>query len=280
MDAKPILRLVIISDTHNDHRGIQHIPEGDVLIHCGDWTNFGKLQHTVDFNEWLGLLTHRVKIVVNGNHESNAFWKSRTKQLLSNAVFLCQESYSISITGFPELELYGTQFSWPIHGQSNPLYNAISQEASVLITHGPAAGLVDKGSGCEQLRKKCEVLNQNGKLCLVLSGHIHGGHGRVKGEGLLEGITFVNASICGASRKAVHLPTVVDLQFDESLMKWIVLPPSYCFPPSVYDEQETDASNCEKRKSDDSFQEPDVTKCKGALDALVGDDQAPACAIM
>jgi predicted phosphodiesterase len=35
------LRLVVISDTHSKHSEIKEIPLGDVLIHCGDFTNKG-----------------------------------------------------------------------------------------------------------------------------------------------------------------------------------------------------------------------------------------------
>lgn len=61
--------------------------KGDLLIHGGDFTWFGKEEHLKDFNEWLGVvpnselililgtLPHKHKIIVNGNHESNAPWK-------------------------------------------------------------------------------------------------------------------------------------------------------------------------------------------------------------
>ncbi len=62
------MRIVCISDTHNLHRKLQ-IPDGDVLVHAGDFTLFGKQEHLNDFNEWLGTLPHRHKLVVQGNHD-------------------------------------------------------------------------------------------------------------------------------------------------------------------------------------------------------------------
>ena len=47
------LRVVCVSDTHNAHRDLQ-LPAGDVLIHAGDFTQFGKEEHASDFNDWLG----------------------------------------------------------------------------------------------------------------------------------------------------------------------------------------------------------------------------------
>ena len=45
------------------------IPEGDVLLHTGDFTMRGGEQEVIDFNEWLGTLPHKHKIVIAGNHE-------------------------------------------------------------------------------------------------------------------------------------------------------------------------------------------------------------------
>mmetsp|Transcript_27165 Transcript_27165/g.47397 ORF Transcript_27165/g.47397 Transcript_27165/m.47397 type:complete len:276 (+) Transcript_27165:41-868(+) len=86
------LKVVCVSDTHGRHRKV-NVPAGDVLIHAGDWTHFGKLRDVTDFNEWLGEQPHKHKIVINGNHEHNAPWKHEVRKLLSNAThFLCDES--------------------------------------------------------------------------------------------------------------------------------------------------------------------------------------------
>ena len=54
------MRLVCISDTHGLHRSLV-LPDGDVLVHAGDMTHFGKGRQLDDFNEWLGELPFRVK---------------------------------------------------------------------------------------------------------------------------------------------------------------------------------------------------------------------------
>ena len=38
------MKIVCISDTHNLHRGLD-LPAGDILIHAGDFTKFGELEH-------------------------------------------------------------------------------------------------------------------------------------------------------------------------------------------------------------------------------------------
>jgi predicted phosphohydrolase len=95
---------VCISDTHNKHRDLV-VPDGDILIHAGDFTLFGKEEHAQDFNTWLGTLPHKHKIVVNGNHENNADWKDRTATILTNATFLRQ-----GVLVAEGLKIFGCEF--------------------------------------------------------------------------------------------------------------------------------------------------------------------------
>jgi hypothetical protein len=62
-------RIVCISDTHELHRELD-VPNGDILIHAGDFTLFSKSAAAIrDFNDWLGELPHRWRLVIPGNHE-------------------------------------------------------------------------------------------------------------------------------------------------------------------------------------------------------------------
>ena len=61
-------RIVCISDTHNFHHDVD-VPDGDILIHAGDFTLTGSLGEVVEFNEWLGTLDHPYKIIIAGNHD-------------------------------------------------------------------------------------------------------------------------------------------------------------------------------------------------------------------
>ena len=49
---------------------MEQVPDGDILIHAGDFTQFGKEEHAEDFNRWLGEQPHKTKLVVLGNHEA------------------------------------------------------------------------------------------------------------------------------------------------------------------------------------------------------------------
>lgn len=142
-----ILRVVVVSDTHNGHRRIT-IPPGDVFLHCGDFTNradwFNLADETtpqsiVDFNQWLGTLPHRHKIVICGNHEigfgklSHRHIQSR---LLTNCTYL--EDGLIDIEG---MSIYGS--SWPFTGEQREKWPAIPADVNLLMTHVPPQFILD-----------------------------------------------------------------------------------------------------------------------------------------
>ena len=66
-----VVRMVILSDTHGQHRDVR-VPNGDLLIHCGDWTKSSskpKVEDYQDFVSWMASLPHPTKVVVSGNKE-------------------------------------------------------------------------------------------------------------------------------------------------------------------------------------------------------------------
>ena len=62
-----VIRVVCISDTHNQISKMTHdFPDGDILIHAGDFSEAGHISEVKAFNEWLGSLPHKHKIVIAG----------------------------------------------------------------------------------------------------------------------------------------------------------------------------------------------------------------------
>lgn len=90
------VRVVLVSDTHGMHRTLD-MPDGDILIHGGDFTRFGKREDAVDFNLWLGDLPYAHRFVVLGNHEATAEWREDVAEILSNAVLLCDSGVSVPL---------------------------------------------------------------------------------------------------------------------------------------------------------------------------------------
>jgi predicted phosphodiesterase len=63
------LRIVCISDTHGLHRKLL-LSEADILIHAGDFMVHGRSTEEIDdFNDWLGSLPFRHRIVIAGNRD-------------------------------------------------------------------------------------------------------------------------------------------------------------------------------------------------------------------
>src|SRR5215207_816279 len=62
------LRFVALSDTHGRHRSIR-LPKGDVLLHAGDVSYYGKKEEVLDFLNWFSAQKFRYKIFIAGNHD-------------------------------------------------------------------------------------------------------------------------------------------------------------------------------------------------------------------
>ncbi len=78
------LRIVLLGDTHQLHREVE-VPDGDILIHAGDFTMFSKSMNAITgFNAWLGEL----HILLNTHNEAKAEKKGMdllSEQLIANA---------------------------------------------------------------------------------------------------------------------------------------------------------------------------------------------------
>ena len=65
-----MVRFVVVSDTHNRQESTPiNVPDGDVLLHCGDLTQLGRSEEFKKANAWLTSLPHKTKIVIAGNHD-------------------------------------------------------------------------------------------------------------------------------------------------------------------------------------------------------------------
>ncbi len=215
------MKLVCISDTHAMHRKLT-IPDGDVLIHAGDWGGRGTCQEWVDFNNWLGSLPHKHKIVTPGNHDEYCaqFPFGAAEALTPGTQLLIDAGTTINGVTFWASPMTPTFFDWDFmydRAEGEQQWAKVPNKVDVLITHGPPAGILDKVAGrCARFGQ--EVGDSVGCVDLyhrVLAvgpkvhvfGHIHEGYGQVtKG-----GTTFVNASSCTEHYRPSNAPIVVEL---------------------------------------------------------------------
>lgn len=105
------VRIIIISDTHGTKKIPDIVPDGDILIHCGDFTLHGRLKEIESFNKILGSIKHKFQhiLVIAGNHELTfdplLYGKDsdKAKKILDNCIYL--EDDGIELLG---IKFYGT----------------------------------------------------------------------------------------------------------------------------------------------------------------------------
>jgi len=214
-----MVKLILMSDTHAQHREI-NVPNGDVLIHAGDFSfdRYGQIEvkAAYDFFQWLGDQPHKHKILVAGNHDF-VFEKSVlvAKTLPESITYL--EGGDVTLEG---LKIWGGPwtprfFDWAFNvDRGAPIkrfWDMIPDDTDVVVTHGPPAGILDVGSakfgsisaGCEELAVAIERV----KPKLHVFGHFHPSYGTVKKNG----VTYVNASVVNEQYKLANKPVVFNL---------------------------------------------------------------------
>ncbi|CAE8610676.1 unnamed protein product [Polarella glacialis] len=204
--SEDVLRIVIVSDTHERHRQVM-VPEGDVLLHCGDILMSSSLcradrslEALRDFNRWLGCQPCREKVVIGGNHDFGLeqLGPSFGSALLSEASALLQDSSVVlPVSG---LKIYGNAYSeGSSHNRAWQASSQVTAEAcqgsDIVMTHQLNTSMQDKLQAAG-VRPR-----------LWASGHDHDQHGVN-----LRGFTlFVNAAIHDDKYRPWQPPVVIDL---------------------------------------------------------------------
>lgn len=231
------MRVVCISDTHLEGPNIS-IPEGDLLIHAGDHTIYGKMEELKKAGEWLSSLPHRWKITIPGNHDK-LFEKEEflARCYMMDAlggvrILIDQETEveGLRIWGSPWTPRYGS-WAFQLDGQPKPRrtfqlnhpesrtaeehWDKIPEGLDILITHGPPFGILDTTKGQHVGDGALLKAVKEKKPRFNIFGHIHDGYGVWEEDG----ITFVNAAILDDLYDPVHKPVVLDIHPKGDMMK-------------------------------------------------------------
>ena len=242
------VRFVAISDTHGLHSKplsavtVDCLPEGDVLLHAGDFSNVGSQKDLDKFIDFLSAAEGKFSdcIFIAGNHDISLdpeFYKRQWNrfhhsQLPDNTVEVFLETLkrrcpnttylndSQTITTVGGLTVYGSPWQ-PVFGgwafnlqrgaSCKAKWDLIPEETDVLITHGPPLG---RGDLCQPHKNRAGCVNlleqiQNRiKPCVHVFGHIHEDAG-VSSDGTT---TYINASTCTLQYRPTNSATVFDLQ--------------------------------------------------------------------
>jgi hypothetical protein len=136
---KPV-SIVVFSDTHNRHEELE-VPDGDILLHCGDFrddTDFSD-QSSRAFNLWLGTLPHRHKIVICGNHETD--FPKFTKQHIQSRILTNYHYLDDELIEVEGILIYGC--SWAFKGDEPSKWASIPANIDILMTHIPPKFILD-----------------------------------------------------------------------------------------------------------------------------------------
>jgi len=229
------MKIVSLGCTHNQHNYIT-IPECDVLIHTGDYTQIGSSGDVMNFYEWLGKQTQaKHKIFIEGNHELMADSDGNVRKYTHTAKyddwlaylkskqddFTAQNIYrlhneSITIDG---IKFWGSPYtlafhSWAFNMSLDELkdnWKECPTDTDVLVTHGPPLGKLDwclngQHAGDAWLLQK--LIEMRPKLHLF--SHIHESHGHTTiGVADEKQTDLYNVSILGADYSIENQPTVI-----------------------------------------------------------------------
>lgn len=174
------MTILQISDTHNKHNELPKLPEADVIIHCGDFTQNGTEKEILDFLNWFIGLPYKHKIFIVGNHDI-CLWEAEGIEDLPENVHFLQDI---------GCEIEGVKFFGLCYNHSPQL---IPDGIDVLITHEPPKEILDWNkilkcaAGSELIREKVFEI----KPRYHLFGHEHEAFGIEKHEGII----FSNAAV-------------------------------------------------------------------------------------
>ena len=214
------MKLVCISDTHMQHRDME-LPEGDILIHAGDFSNRGHVVEITDFIEWFSNTPYSHQILIAGNHDIGTEKESAVFKLMCSAAgihYLCDSEIiinGIKFYGSPVTPTFGWGWAWNRdRGEEiKKHWDAIPLDTDVLITHGPPAGILDsvpqwnggmEQVGCKDLNKRIWDINPK----VHIFGHIHCHSGVYI---MPNKTTFINAAIVNERHKIVNKAKVVEI---------------------------------------------------------------------
>lgn len=235
--APGVVRLVLVSDTHERHAGLV-LPPCDAVLHsgdvmaCGGFATRGHAEKTLrDFGAWLRScpVTSKKRFVIAGNHDFwlEEFGPEKARELLGEGVEYLEFSTGsfeadVGAPGSPEIrqvKVYGAPLS---AGKS---FNRAFQQpealkrlenvahVEIVLTHGPLSSSMWTH---EELAKGLVALDPMLHVC----GHVHGLYGQARATSrYIPGTAgmSINASMMKSFGKLVgqrvrNLPVVCDLQ--------------------------------------------------------------------
>lgn len=210
------MKIVCISDTHCQLSQVK-VPEGDILIHCGDWTYTGEQKEMQAFGRHLKKLKHHIKILIPGNHDLTM--DPQHPKYHKNAIKWIKPDETITIATNKLIQLNGLNIlcSSMINPVGHWAFGRTEQEKlefysqfyglkiDIVVSHSPPRYILDEMMhyGCKELRSFINVI----KPKYHIFGHCHGNYGQITDNGT----TFINASTCNLNYIPNNKPVILEI---------------------------------------------------------------------
>ena len=248
------MRISLISDTHAKHNQVVtttsmrkpnqdlDLPGGDLLIHAGDFMTTGYSKYEAeDFFIWYDAIdNYDNKVFIAGNHDrvmqDDPEWAQGILTGYKTIDYLQDEDFAIYGDGpngdMPEenVRVYGSPwqpwfYDWAFNLSRNgdklkSKWDAIPTNTDILVTHGPAWGILDVPGGTN-IRVGCELLTEHINMVarpkIHVCGHIHGSYGYQ-----FDGQThYFNASLLNERYQYTNIPFTFDWNNITNEITWL-----------------------------------------------------------
>ena len=196
------MKILQISDTHNRHRQLTNLPEADVIVHCGDFTENGTEEEVLDFLNWYIDLPYKYKIFVTGNHDL-CLWDAKDIEDLPENVFFLQDR-GVTIEG---VKFFGIAYD---HSES-----LIPEGTDIVITHEPPIMILDESAGIHWGNVPLFKRIMEVRPRYHLFGHAHESCGTLKQDDII----FSNGAILDDFYHISHQPKVFLIDTNTSTPK-------------------------------------------------------------
>ena len=213
------MKITFISDTHSKHNYLTSkamgniLGSGDILVHAGDSTSVGKSHEIKNFLDWFSNTDFTHKIFIAGNHDF-AFelihdiapeYKEKGVHYLFDSEVVIDD---VKFYGSPwQPEFYNWAFNLPRGEKLAEKWAKIPGNTDILITHGPAFGMLDwvpsgERVGCQDLFHRIMEVQPKIHVC----GHIHCAYGQKS----FHEVEFLNASVLDERYQHSNKPIVIN----------------------------------------------------------------------
>jgi len=202
------VRITVISDTHLMHEKLV-LPEGDLLIHCGDLFALGRSNDSdlKQLDSWFGRQPFDKIVCTGGNHD-HVLERARARRRapFRNACYLEDEALQyrgLTIYGAPWVPGLPTHAFHKDRAGLADAWARIPAGVDILVTHTPPKGILDRSSkgasfGCPELTRELRRISPR----VHCFGHVHASAGQTERGHTL----FINASSIASGSAAVRRP--------------------------------------------------------------------------